>query len=136
KVENPVSIAEKLKFKHANLTPPSPPPKPITISIVGAGQRGSLYAEYAGIEPKWAKVVAVAEPVEHRRNAMAEMIKCAKLSDAVIISTLDDLHIEPLVEFANKKYHILLEKPMAVTIEGCVEITDAIIQNEVCNLVT
>ncbi|CAG8840078.1 4153_t:CDS:2, partial [Racocetra persica] len=78
KVASPVSIAEKLKFKHANLTPQSPPPKPITISIVGAGQRGSLYAQFADIEPQWAKVVAVAEPVEHRRNAMAELYKIPK----------------------------------------------------------
>ncbi|CAG8822813.1 14740_t:CDS:2, partial [Racocetra persica] len=59
------------------------------------------------------------------------MIERPKLSDAVIISTLDDLHIEPLVAFANEKYHILLEKPMAVTIDGCVEISNAIIKNEV-----
>ncbi|CAG8702578.1 2803_t:CDS:10 [Cetraspora pellucida] len=145
-VEGPFSIAEKLKSTHANLPSPPPPSRPITISIVGAGQRGSLYAQFANIEPKWAQVVAVAEPVEHRRNAMAElynipkenvftkwedMIECPKLSDAVIISTLDNLHVDPLVAFADKKYHILLEKPMAINIEGCVKITDAIVKNEV-----
>ncbi|CAG8661460.1 19278_t:CDS:10 [Cetraspora pellucida] len=143
KIAHPVPIVSLLKSKQ--VTPP-PPPRPITISIVGAGQRGSGYAYYTKIEPQWAKVVAVAEPVDFRRNKMAklynipeenvftdwkEMIKCPKLSDAVVIATLDELHVEPAVAFANKKYNILLEKPMAITIEGCKKITEAVMKNEI-----
>ncbi|CAG8680483.1 22423_t:CDS:10, partial [Dentiscutata erythropus] len=143
-IKDPISIVNLLESKQTNLDPPS---KPITISIVGAGQRGSLYATYAKVEPKWAQIVAVAEPVEHRRKMMAklynipeenvfanwkEMIeRPKKLSDAVIISTLDDLHVEPAVEFAKKKYHILLEKPIAPNIKDCVEITKAVTENEI-----
>ncbi|CAG8505620.1 7844_t:CDS:10, partial [Scutellospora calospora] len=143
KIEDPVSIANLLKPKQ---TTPNPPSKPITISIVGAGQRGSVYARYTKIEPQWAKVVAVAEPVEHRRRMMAElynipeenvftdweeMIKRPKLSDAVIIATFDNLHIKPAIEFANKKYNILLEKPMADTIKSCKEITNTVLENKI-----
>ncbi|CAG8843774.1 26718_t:CDS:2, partial [Gigaspora margarita] len=144
-IKDPISIVKSLESqgKQENLDPPL---KPITISIVGAGQRGSLYANYAKIEPKWAQIVAVAEPVEHRRNMMAqlynipkenvfadweEMIKRPKLSDAVVIATLDDLHVKPAVEFAKQKYHILLEKPIAMTIQGCMEITNAVLENEI-----
>ncbi|CAG8500992.1 1659_t:CDS:10 [Gigaspora rosea] len=142
KIEQPNPIVNLLKSKQAI---PSPPPRPITISIVGAGQRGSGYAYYTILEPQWAKVVAVAEPVDIRRNSMVklynipeenvfkdwrEMIERPKLSDAVVIATLDDLHVEPAVAFANKKYNILLEKPMAITVEGCKKITKAVTENE------
>ncbi|RIB15340.1 putative oxidoreductase yteT-like protein [Gigaspora rosea] len=145
-IKDPISIVNLLESKQGKQENLDPPLKPITISIVGAGQRGSLYANYARIEPKWAQIVAVAEPVEHRRNMMAqlynipkenvfadweEMIKRPKLSDAVVIATLDDLHVKPAVEFAKQKYHILLEKPIAMTIQGCMEITNAVLENEI-----
>ncbi|RIB20365.1 putative oxidoreductase YteT-like protein [Gigaspora rosea] len=143
KIEHPIPINNLLKSKQAT---PSHPPRPITISIVGAGQRGSGYAYYTILEPQWAKVVAVAEPVDIRRNRMVklynipeenvfkdwkEMIDRPKLSDAVVIATLDDLHVEPAVAFANKKYNILLEKPMAITVEGCKKITKAVTENKI-----
>ncbi|CAG8797508.1 9_t:CDS:2, partial [Cetraspora pellucida] len=69
-------------------------------------------------------------PEENVFTDWKEMIKCPKLSDAVVIATLDELHVEPAVAFANKKYNILLEKPMAITIEGCKKITEAVMNNE------
>ncbi|CAG8738163.1 2013_t:CDS:2, partial [Acaulospora colombiana] len=130
--ENVKSVASKLRA--TRIPPPPVPPEPVTIAIVGAGQRysGSGYASYAKIDPQWAKVVAVAEPVEVRRRKMQkqydipdenvfsdwkELAKRSKLADAVVIATLDDLHAEPTVAFADLKYNILLEKPMAATIE-------------------
>ncbi|RIB13526.1 putative oxidoreductase [Gigaspora rosea] len=143
KIECPIFIVNLLKSKQSTSSHPS---KPITISIIGAGQRGFTYANYTKIEPQWAKVVAVAEPIEFRRNKMVklyniskenvfidwkEMIKRPKLSDVVVIATLDDLHVEPTIAFANKKYNILLEKPMAINIEGCKKIKNAVLENEI-----
>ncbi|CAG8707861.1 20891_t:CDS:2, partial [Gigaspora rosea] len=51
--------------------------------------------------------------------------------DVVVIATLDDLHVEPTIAFANKKYNILLEKPMAINIEGCKKIKNAVLENEI-----
>ena len=37
---------------------------PVTLAVVGAGDRGQTYAEYARQWPRRARVVAVAEPSE------------------------------------------------------------------------
>jgi len=51
--------------------------------------------------------------------------------DAVIITTPDRLHLEPAIAFANKGYHLLLEKPMAVSEEDCISIAQAVHKNNV-----
>ncbi|CAG8516700.1 384_t:CDS:2 [Dentiscutata erythropus] len=67
KIECTIPIVNLLKSKQAT---PSPPSRPIT--IVGAEQRGFVYANYTKIEPQWAKVVAIAEPIEFRRNKIVK----------------------------------------------------------------
>jgi len=52
-----------------------------------------------------------------------------RIADAVCITTQDRQHAEPAITFANKGYHILLEKPMSVTEEECIAITDAVKKN-------
>ena len=37
---------------------------PVTLLIIGAGQRGQCYADYARLHPDQARVVGVAEPRE------------------------------------------------------------------------
>ena len=44
--------------------------RPVTVIIVGCGQRGQNYAAFALDFPSRMKVVGVAEPVAHRRNMM------------------------------------------------------------------
>ena len=115
--------------------------KQVTVAIVGAGSRGHGYANYILKHPDTVKVVAVAEPIEYRRNRLAkehnipaenvfntyqEMLTRPKLADAVIIATQDQMHIEPALGFAAKKYDILLEKPMAVTADECSRICQAV----------
>ena len=115
--------------------------KPVTILIVGAGDRGNVYAQYAAALPRRARVVGVAEPLAVRREAMrtAHAIPAAnafrdwreaaareRLADAVVIATQDALHREPAVAFARRGYHILLEKPMAPGERDCRAIVDAV----------
>jgi len=118
-----------------------PPERVVTVLVVGLGQRGSNYANFALDFPSRMKVVGVAEPVEHRRKKYMELHrlqqeralesweqftqKNEKLADAVIIATQDKDHKAPAVAFARLGYHILLEKPMAVSEEDCREITSA-----------
>jgi len=121
--------------------------RPITYVVVGAGNRGSIYATYASENPSLAKIVGVAEPRKYRLETFLkkhssiptenvftdwrDMIKREKFADAVIIATPDAQHLEPCIEFANKGYHILVEKPMAISEEDCGRITRAAQDNNV-----
>ena len=104
------------------------------------------YAEFAAANPDIAKLVGVAEPratpralLERQNQMQAEFVfkdwKQAaakeKFADAVIISTLDAMHCEPVIAFANRGYHILLEKPMAPTIDECEQIVETVKANDV-----
>ena len=89
---------------------------PVTLLIVGAGSRGTGYATFARQHPDRARVVGVAEPRDHYRNAMAESYDVPaenvftdwsqaaerdRLADAVIVATPDALHADPAVAFAD-----------------------------------
>lgn len=119
--------------------------KTIDLVVVGAGSRGYGYAEYA-VKGKKARIVGVAEPRDFHRNRMAsefdiapenivkdwtELVKRERFADAVIIATTDSLHEAPMLALAKKGYHILLEKPMAPSMDACQRITDAAIQNNI-----
>jgi len=120
--------------------------KQVEIIVVGAGARGRLYADYVLQHPELAKIVGVAEPDDYHRDMIAkrhdispdkvfkdwrEVEKCEKFADAVIISTQDAMHLEPAEVFADKKYHILLEKPMAPSEQDCRKVVKTAIENNI-----
>ena len=120
--------------------------KPVSYIVIGAGGRGTGYASFAGRHPDRAEVVGVAEPREPARmrlvtehdippdNIFSDWVDAAareKFADAVVISTQDAMHTEPAIAFAEKGYHILLEKPMAPTADECRRIVDAVKANGV-----
>ncbi len=117
-----------------------------TFLVIGAGNRGNVYASYAHANPDLAKVVGVAEPRQDAREAFAkkyaltenqcfedwqDIAKKEKLADAVIITTQDRMHTEPALAFAALGYHILLEKPMAPSAQECIAIANASKENKV-----
>ncbi|KAF0753815.1 hypothetical protein AaE_005575 [Aphanomyces astaci] len=128
---------------------------PVRAIIIGAGQRGRTYAQYALEHPDLFKIVGVAEPREYWRNYVASTCvvllnslsihhaqqyvfddwtaaaAVGKFADCVIIATQDALHADPAVVFADLGYHILLEKPMAVTKPDCLRIHAAVKRNNV-----
>ena len=105
---------------------------------------------YSILEPSRCKVVAIAEPRTQTRalfadrygvdnslvfetweqfhKASAESIQKfgKRLSDAVIIAVHDHIHAELVVAFAAQGYDILCEKPMATSIEHCLQIEAAV----------
>ena len=94
--------------------------------LIGAGQRGMIYAKYAcemGHE-----IAAVAETDEVKRTIAGEtfgipaacrfpdgesLLARPKLGDAAIIATMDRDHFREAVPAMEKGYHLLLEKPIS-----------------------
>ena len=120
--------------------------KPVTILSIAAGSRGAGYASFAAAHPDRAQIVGVAEPREVYRRRLADKHRIEKenifpgwkeaagrdrFADAVIIATQDAMHTEPAIAFAEKGYHILLEKPMAPNEADCRRIAEAAIAHNV-----
>src|SRR5690554_2861160 len=104
----------------------SKPTDKVTFSIVGAGNRAGAYIEmlerhYKGLYD----VVAVFDPdkiqqEKYRKtyhlkdnqifNSLEDFIKLPRLSDVVIIATLDTQHYDPTISALELGYDIILEK--------------------------
>ena len=111
------------------------------VAIVGAGDRGTAFGRIIASIPEWAEVTAVAEPRREYREIFAAQYKlapaavftdwpglaarAAELCDAVIVCTPDRDHVAPAVAFLEKGRHMLLEKPMATSLEDCRRIARA-----------
>jgi len=115
--------------------------QPVELVLIGAGQRGQhAYAPYALNHPNEARFVAVAEPDPVRRERFAqehgipperrfagwdELFAQGQIAAGALICTQDRLHEEPAVKAMETGYDVLLEKPMAPTLAGCVRIVHA-----------
>ena len=111
--------------------------KQLTAVVIGAGGRGQLYSNIILKIPEKIKIVAVAEPVDSRRNSIRDkhnipesmcfadskdLLALGKIADIAIISTMDRYHLEPTMAAISAHYDILLEKPVAPTPEECEKI--------------
>jgi len=113
------------------------PGEPVTCVVIGAGNRGNVYASYAEKYPNEMKIVGVAEPIAHRRENMAKThnipekyqwttwehaLEIPKFADALIITTPDHLHYAPAMKGMELGYDLLLEKAIAQTWDECRDI--------------
>lgn len=115
--------------------------KPITVAIAGLGNRGrETYAEIQKENPGLMRVTAVADPNESRLaeaaaafglgkdklyNDALAMASVKGLADVMFVCTPDRFHAKPAVAALKNGYHLILEKPMAPTLEECREILAA-----------
>ena len=113
-----------------------------TAILIGAGNRGmTTYGNYALRFPRKLNFIAVAEPITYRRDKFAKLhniplercydswepiLREDKFADVVFVCTQDQMHVEPTLEALDKGYDILLEKPMAHTLEGCYKIVERV----------
>ena len=109
----------------------------LTLSMVGCGNRCTVYSKLAaGMKDKYL-LVAAADPNPVRVNRIKELsgnpdfkafssdkelFECERLSDVVIIGTQDQYHYEPCVRALEKGYDVLLEKPIAPSVKEIIEL--------------
>ncbi|MEN8184209.1 MAG: Gfo/Idh/MocA family oxidoreductase, partial [Myxococcota bacterium] len=109
--------------------------------LIGAGNRGRFtYGGYALRHPERLRIVAVADPVPERREAVARehglgaeavhpdwkrLLDLPRRAAVAIVATGDTLHVEPLLAAVARGYHVLLEKPMATDAVDCVRVVAA-----------
>lgn len=106
--------------------------KRLRVAVIGAGDRGNIYADYALLHPEQMEIVSVAEPDPTRRVNFAkkfhlephftfstyqELFFWPQICDAVFITTQDHLHVEPTILALQKGYHVLVEKPLSPSIQ-------------------
>lgn len=114
--------------------------KKLTAIVLGYGMRGQGYTHYSVNHPDELQIVAVADPVENKRNYAQErhnipddmlfsdwkdLIALPKMADFALVSTQDKYHLEPALACIEKGYNLLLEKPMAPTAKECKIIYEA-----------
>lgn len=109
-----------------------------TVAVLGAGNRGrEAYGSYILEHPGDIKAVAVAEPDADKRalfskehnidqklqfESWEKLLNKDRVADGIIIATLDNMHLEPVLQAMEKGYKILLEKPIAPDLEDLIEI--------------
>jgi predicted dehydrogenase len=107
---------------------------PVTVGVIGAGSRGTMFGDLVAGMPDLGRIVAVAEPRDAYRERFARRHNLApsavfsdwrafldgpRRCDAVVVATLDRDHAAPAIAASRLGCHLLLEKPMAVTLEDC-----------------
>jgi predicted dehydrogenase len=112
--------------------------KEVTAVLIGAGNRGSIYANYSLENPCEFRLVGVAEPNKERRERICashaisehsydswdELLSKPRIADCAIICTQDKLHFEPTMKALQKNYHVLLEKPMSGDMHECIKLEE------------
>jgi len=102
----------------------------LRVGVIGVGGRGRL-AAHAHRPGAGSRLVAGADPNEKARAAFASAYPDAKVftdyrtmldqvpMDAVLIASPDFLHEEHAIAALERGIAVYLEKPMAITIDGC-----------------
>ena len=105
------------------------------IVLIGAGQRGRVYADYM-MEKGCAQIVAIVEPNDVRRKEAAAQLGVAadwcftaaeelwaqgKIADAAIVASMDRDHYTQVMKALELGYHVLLEKPISPNPAECMD---------------
>ena len=87
--------------------------KVLKVILIGAGNRGETYTDIMAQMSDKFKVIAVAEPIESRRNNIQKkhqiaddlcfedwkpLLDLGKIADVAVISTMDKQHLEPTLK--------------------------------------
>lgn len=121
--------------------------KPLKICLVGCGRVAKSHMEGAMEVPEYIEVVAVVNKsigkalefqkiygVKHAFSSFEEAVEFVEF-DAVDLCLPNYLHKEFTLKSANAGKHILVEKPMAITVAECEEMIKAAEDNKVSLMV-
>lgn len=112
--------------------------KMITFSIIGLGNRGSVYADGL-MKLEDVKITAVCDTCPESLTKAKDVYGVAeehlflnddaffaeKRADILIVSTMDEYHKDHAIRGMQLGYDILLEKPVAPTMQDCLAILEA-----------
>ncbi|HEU5324938.1 MAG TPA: Gfo/Idh/MocA family oxidoreductase, partial [Candidatus Limnocylindria bacterium] len=114
---------------------------PVGLVVLGAGDRGrGTYGRWCLEHPDRARVVAVADPDDERRAALAaehgipasatavdwrDLLARPRLADAVVVATPDREHAAATIAALGLGYDVLLEKPIAPTLDEVRAVAEA-----------
>ena len=106
--------------------------EPIRAVIVGGGHRSDIYAELSLKNPEKLKIVGIVDPspsrTEYLKNkynipeencfsSVEALCERELLGELTINGTMDQLHVQTAIPTLKKGYDLLLEKPLAVSLE-------------------
>ena len=105
------------------------------VGLIGCGDYGQVHARVYTNDPR-TKLEALWSPNEERRAANARRFGCRAVSDwreiaedagldCVSVATPDYAHAEYAIAALRAGKHVLLEKPMAMTVKDCASIIAA-----------
>lgn len=104
--------------------------KPVDVAIIGGGNRGWAFSQFALAYTDRMRVVAVAEPDPAKRARIAgphqiepgrqfadwrDLAASPQLAEAAYNSTVESLHYDSTMALLDSGYHVLLEKPIGMT---------------------
>jgi phthalate 4,5-cis-dihydrodiol dehydrogenase len=110
--------------------------KPVGLAIAGLGMAGAVMVRAAAAHPG-VKLVTAAEPNYETRNAFARDFNTPSYAlldelcddpriEAVYVATPHQFHAPHAISLAKAGKHIILEKPMALTLADCDAIIEAV----------
>lgn len=107
----------------------------IGFAIVGCGRIGTRHAEHVG---NYGRLAAVCDVIEDKARGIAdahgaraftdigEMLdSCRTAIDVVAICTPNSLHADHAIKAFQAGYHVICEKPMALSVDDCGEMIKA-----------
>jgi predicted dehydrogenase len=113
----------------------------VRTALIGCGKVGRIQAEALAALPE-SELVAVCDSDPARAKAFAERYSCRPFTDvstmirectvaSVFICTPHPLHAKPAIEAARAGAHVLVEKPLASSLEDCDAIVSEARRNRV-----
>jgi phthalate 4,5-cis-dihydrodiol dehydrogenase len=123
------------------MTPSNPASKPIGLGIAGLGMAGAVMVHAAAAHPHFV-LKAAADPLQGPREAFAKDYNARTYADVqmlvkdpavevVYVATPHQFHAAHAVLAAEHGKHIILEKPMALTLAECDAIIAAVERHKV-----